>query len=157
MSHTPALTTADIELMARLDPVLSKQYIGTFSSDRLPSPSTIGKNSALIVNFDEHFKPGSHWLCIYVNSQRVPEYFDSFGLWPIKSNLLKFVKGINNNFLYSNTKLQSFTTNSCGYYCLYYLIRRARNESATKILEMFSSKTLENDRMIVDKIKKHFK
>ena len=38
--------------------------------------------SAYVFNLDPSYKPGSHWVAVYIDRKGRPEYFDSFGRPP---------------------------------------------------------------------------
>jgi len=68
---------------------LGISFAGVFPCDRLPL--SIQNPGAVICNTDPHDKPGAHWVAMYVDGD-VGEYFDSYGLPPINSNFVNFLK-----------------------------------------------------------------
>ena len=38
--------------------------------------------SAYVFNLDPSYKPGVHWVAVYIDRECLPEYFDSFGCPP---------------------------------------------------------------------------
>ena len=74
-----ALTTRQLDYLARQDPYLEPIFKGVFASDQLPKEKEIQTRSAYIVNVDTHDKHGSHWLSIFVEKDQC-EVFDSYGL-----------------------------------------------------------------------------
>ena len=69
--------------------------------------------------------PGEHWLAVYNK-----EYSDSFGNPPQDKRMVKFLEA---NVTYNSVSLQQVLTNACGFYCVYYLIERARGYSVDDI------------------------
>ena len=62
------------------------RFNGVYSRDNLPKI----KDGTYIINLDEYFDIGTHWVVLYVHNNSVP-YFDSFGVEHIpkeKKNLL---------------------------------------------------------------------
>ncbi|XP_018396617.1 PREDICTED: uncharacterized protein LOC108774886 [Cyphomyrmex costatus] len=55
--------------------------IGVYAADEIPT--FWGKPAAIIANTDDHTKPGTHWVAMYVGRDGVGHYFDSYGLPPI--------------------------------------------------------------------------
>ena len=66
-----ALTTRQLDYLARQDPYLEPVFKGVFASDQLPKEKDIQTSSAYIVNVDTHDKHGSHWLSIFVEKINV--------------------------------------------------------------------------------------
>jgi hypothetical protein len=52
-------------------------FQGVYSIDTLPETPRL-----LVCNTDPSYKPGQHWVALYVDSRRRGEYFDSFGRKP---------------------------------------------------------------------------
>ena len=60
-----ALTTRQLDYLARQDPYLEPILKGVFASDQLPKEKEIQARSAYIVNVDTHVRQGSHWSSIF--------------------------------------------------------------------------------------------
>ena len=60
-----ALTTRQLDYLARQDPYLEPIFKGVFASDQLPKVKDIQTRSAYIVNVDTRDKQGSHWVSIF--------------------------------------------------------------------------------------------
>ena len=59
------------------------------------------KRIGMVINLDEHYKSGSHWVALYSDLERNKlYYFDSFGKGP-KENIRKFISKIA-KYLYKN-------------------------------------------------------
>lgn len=73
---------------------LGSSFGGVYPVDLIPD-HLISNQKAIVINLDPHYKPGSHWVCLYLSGNRV-EYFDSYGLPPFlktsKSLLTRTVK-----------------------------------------------------------------
>ena len=63
------------------------------------------------------------------------EYFDSYGRAPSDPRLLHF---LGSKYRYNSIVLQRPLSSSCGYYCLYFLLQRARGVSANEIVYTLS-------------------
>ena len=56
-------------------------FNGVYSRDNLPeSSSTEIKDWTYIINLDEHYDIGTHWVALYVQHNNSVTYFDSFGV-----------------------------------------------------------------------------
>jgi len=74
-----ALTTRQLDYLARQDPYLEPLFESMFASDQLPKEKDIETRSAYIVNVDTCDKQGLHWLSIFVGKDQ-PEVFRSYGV-----------------------------------------------------------------------------
>ena len=92
---------------------------GVFPIDRLPV--TLGKDKAIVINLDESYKEGSHWVAIYLDKNKISHYFDSFGRRP-QGPILTFIERISNFYLYNPNKYQGNLSVACGYFCLLFVI-----------------------------------
>ena len=70
--------------------ILSK-FKGVYSRDNLPDEI---KDGAYVINLDEYFDVGTHWIALYVNTKTVT-YFDSFGVEHIPKEIKKFMNNKN--------------------------------------------------------------
>lgn len=126
---------------------MSKLNIGVesnvFPANRMPM--FVQLPVYIISNLDPDFKPGSHWIAIYIDVNGVGEYFDSFGRKP---------EGYHKMFLIRNAKkwycnhqqLQSYLTSVCGKYCLVYLYLKTKNVKFNDFINVFSTvNSLGND------------
>ena len=110
----------------------SPNFIGCYAEDELEQLSITSFPCFLIVNIDSIDMKGSHWIAIGLFTEKI-EIFDSLGFnifnWSrIPSILLNFL----HNFSVSREVIISPTIQSndsllCGFYCIYYVIRRMFN------------------------------
>lgn len=112
--------------LACSDKCLKKQFAGVYSSDTLPNK----RNSftSFIVNLDPKLLPGSHWVAIYF-SKNTAHYFDSYGLSPRNSRIIKFMRRNSNEIKYNSHCFQDDFTITCGYFCLYFLYQSVRKRT----------------------------
>lgn len=86
--------------------------------DRLPKKPLVQECG--IVNLDNSFGPGTHWVAYYKN-RNYKEYFDSFG------NLQPPIEVINylgRPIEYNYERKQNFNTFNCGHLCLKFLVNK---------------------------------
>ena len=131
---------------------LSK-FNGIFAIDDLIFPIS-DMNGYLICNTDESYNKGKHWVVIYIDkNKKEVEYFDSLGKRPCE-RFIKFMREDSNNYIIHNTKkLQSSLSDSCGFFCLYFIYFRCRNINYKSIIDNFSSSTYENEKHVEKFIK----
>ena len=95
--------------------------------DRLPQR----KPGAYIINGGNHDESGSHWMAVFCTRDRI-EFIDSYGgRPPPDARLLQF---LGSNYAYNTVIWLKPLPNACGFYCLYFLLHRARGHSATLII-----------------------
>ena len=77
------------------------------------------KKGAYVINLDEYVDIGTHWVALYVKSNKVI-YFDSYGVEHIPKEVKKF---IGNREIKANIfRLQAYDSIMCGYFCIELLI-----------------------------------
>lgn len=118
----------------QLDMYAKRLFCGVFAMDRLPKRRN-KQQGAYIINTDNHDEPGSHWVAVYVDSSGQVEYMDSYGLPPLHKQSLQF---LGKCYRYNTRTLQRLYSNACGFYCVYYILKRARGETAESILALLS-------------------
>ena len=132
-------------------------FQGVYSCNNLPNIDPCSFPCGFIINTDENFKPGEHWVTVYFSSNSsIPEYFDSYGLPPIKADFYQFLHKNSNNafFRYSTHSIQSLNSTTCGHYAIYFLINRIENKSFQSIVSSFTVDTFWNDKFIKNYIRK---
>ena len=121
-------------------------FRGVYPMDQLPSTCT----GAMVINTDDHNEPGQHWVAIYYDD--VKEYFDSYGIPPQDTRLQKF---IGDDAYYNFIQLQRPLSNACGFYCVYYILQRARGKSADDVITLL--KNSDSDFIVKDYIFEHYR
>lgn len=111
-----ALTTWDIHKYMKKNIFFG----GVGPIDRLPV-TLIAKPRSFIVNLDESWKPGSHWVAIYFPVHGPAFYFDSYGRYPPDAIINFMDRNSKFGWKYSIRKLQGDLSTLCGYYCIVFL------------------------------------
>jgi hypothetical protein len=119
---------------------------GVFPSNRIKIYNF--RPNGLIVNLDPDYKPGIHWVSLYVNEDDSIDYFDSFGFPFPFPNLLKF------EIIMVNKRLiQPFESEFCGVHAMHFLICKFKGYSNSKIMERYNSLNLEtNDQIALSNV-----
>ena len=117
-----------IETILGLDSATRNITHGVYAMDRLPQR----KPGAYVINTDDHDEPGSHWIAVYCENDHV-DFMDSYGRPPPDARLIKFLGA---NYDFNNIALQQPMSKACGFYCLYFLLHRARGHSTASIIEL---------------------
>ena len=125
-------------------------FRGVFPSDRLPNIVNNNIPNAFIINLDTHDKPGSHWVGLYITTFGVAVYMDSFGVGPLLPTIKSFISKNSRALRYNNIVIQSLTSQTCGLYATYFIMKMADGSSLQQFNTEFNpySPTY-NDRRII--------
>ena len=118
------------------------RFNGVFSRDNLPN---IIKNGAYVINLDEYYDIGTHWVALYVNN-KIVTYFDSFGVEHIPKEIMKFIartsfglgshrKRIIKGNIY---RIQAYDSIMYGYFCIGFINFMFNGKSLTDYTNLFS-------------------
>ena len=144
MSDVRGLGTSEIDEYLRA----SSKFKGAYPCDQIPNfPDN---EYSLIINTDNSSLPGSHWTALVVRGNNV-YYFDSFGrLYNNGSFPVDYIENLakicfEKNILFQNKVLQSFHSNTCGEFCIYFIKQFEKNVAFLKIFRDFSTNLNSND------------
>ena len=104
------------------------------------------KLALFIYNLEPAYMDGSHWVSTYAKDN-VINYFDSFGLPPFQE-MVNHAKRKNLTLLHQNQHIQNLYSNTCGYFCLYFLNEMNKGVDYLDLLQVFSSDTYKNEEFI---------
>jgi len=89
------------------------------------------KKIGIIFNLDPHYKPGSHWVSMFINVKKKQiYYFDSAGD-PVPPGIMKFANevtkqgkdlGINFKFDQNHPVEHQYGNTECGIYAIYFIV-----------------------------------
>ena len=133
-------------------PAIAKLFDGVFSFDKIPQRLKL--HHFIICNTDISTGEGKHWFCLYKEDKNTIECFDSLGLATElkKSNLLNACRFTSVGQLKINcTQVQSSSTDTCGKFCLMFIIERLHNPDMTfddLMNEIFTDNCAENERNV---------
>lgn len=112
-----ALTTLDIE--RKLSNY--KHFAGVYSIDSIPF-WLINKPFGIVINLDPKWKPGSHWVAVYIPEFGPAIYFDSFGLLPPDTILTYLERNCKKyGYKYNQNVYQGDLSIKCGHFCVFFL------------------------------------
>lgn len=140
------MDTVELLNIMQNNPVTKSSFDGVYAADRLPKETIKKRPCGLITNLGKSNLPGSHWICIYLPSNRTnqpPELFDSFAVKPISQEFLDYMQRNNNlkkTIRVSNRQIQGDFSEICGQYCCLYLYYKCKNKTMSQFLDMFSQK-----------------
>src|SRR5215813_3796827 len=122
-----------LQLITRL-PSLASSCLGVYPSDMLPEVTTYP--SCFIANIQDHTKPGSHWVSVYIDEKRQSTYFDSFAEPPIQG-FYSYLKRHAQSMSYNTVRVQSLMSETCGLHCIFFLKLKSLKWSMKYILTRF--------------------
>ena len=102
------LTNFEIEAYYQNEP----RFNGVYSRDNLPDKI---KDGAYVINLDEYYDIGTHWIALYVNNKTVT-YFSLFEIEHISKEVKNFVN--KKNTIANIFRIQAFDSVMCGYFCI---------------------------------------
>ena len=124
---------------------LPARTVGVYPADKIPLVLT--KPTAIVVNNEDHTKPGSHWLAIYINEFGHGFYFDSFGLPPYVVHHLHRLQRNTSYYTWNVQQLQDWTSNVCGHYCVNFLYHMSYGHCFDSFLRLFTDNRMYNDKL----------
>lgn len=123
---------------------------------RVLKNATSTSKFCFIANTHTADKPGEHWVAYYYSDNTL-EFFDSYGNAPTALNMpyrTKFRKRL----IWNTKPLQSWNSDVCGQYCVYYLFKRCRNIPMCSITLAFNpSNAQANDYLVSDFVCRTFR
>ena len=121
------------------------RFNGVYSRDNLPNKL---KDGVYVINLDEHFDIGTHWIALYILNDNVP-YFDSFGVEHIPKEIKKFID--KSTIVTSIFRIQAYDSVMCGYFCIGFIDFMLESKSLTDFTNLFSpSDFKKNDDIILN-------
>ena len=112
-------------------PFVKKVFKGVCSIDTIPK---LKKFEFVICNTDVSAGSGRHWFVLGRFSKSEIECFDSLGVDDDKKAVIKTILtklGFNGQLQINLTPVQASTTDSCGKFCLYFILERLFNPDLT--------------------------
>ena len=111
-----------------------KRYGGCISKDEVEK---LRNNKFYILNMDRPTGPGTHWVILFLKRDTAI-YFDSFGQ-PPPERISWFCRRFKNR-MRNIGMIQSISSSSCGWYCLYVADRLIKGDSYLDIVETFDTR-----------------
>jgi hypothetical protein len=138
-----ALNSLEIFEYLKKDEFSKRIFKQVLARDQLPQK--VNYPSAYIINTHKISQKGEHWLAVYYDENGNCEFFDSFGQSPKFYNFEKFLIKTSRKWSFNTTRLQSFLSMTCGYYCLYFILMKCRQLGMNEIIRHFTKNYKNND------------
>lgn len=129
-------------------------FKGVFPCDSLPIKFSLP--AIFVINLSPHNEPGSHWVAIYIATNRYAYYFDSFGFPVNNINILRFLKKHSVRIKYNKMQLQHITSNKCGRFCCVFAIAILKKCTIPSFLSKFCKNLYVND-IVIENMYKYLK
>ena len=127
-----SLTNFEIKQYYQNEP----RFNGVYSRDNLPKI----KDGAYVINLDEYFDTGTHWVALYVQNNNNVIYFDSFGVEHIRKEIKAFIN--NKNIKMNIFRIQAYDSIMCGYFCIGFIDFMLAGKTLTEFTNLFSPNNL---------------
>ena len=123
---------------------MSQDFHGIYSRDNLPYKI---KDGAYIINLDEYYDIGTHWVALYVCNDSPKDvnnnditYFDSFGVEHIPKKIKKFIdSSLHNKNMKANIfRIQAYDSIMCRYFCIGFINLMIAGKTLTNFTDLFS-------------------
>ena len=110
---------------------------------------------AFFINTDHRQGPGKHWVAVWFDGRGKAEYFDSFGLPPsFYPDIERFILRHSYQYRYNQRLVQDLTSSACGYYVLYFIFKKSRGVSLSRLLSPFHPHKLRmNDQKVMSYVR----
>lgn len=108
----------------------------------------VEKGRFIIANTDTKDGPGKHWVTFYFTARGPDEFFDSLGKTPEYYNV-GFETLLQNPYWMNCSRLQDFGSDTCGLYCVYYVMCRYAGMTMKDLVYPFNVRELNINDMIV--------
>ncbi|GFS72857.1 uncharacterized protein NPIL_3781 [Nephila pilipes] len=126
------LSTLEVSSYLKFCPVTRHIFKGVYAADYIPNLRPYNE-AAIVVNTDISTGKGVHWLALYYKNGKL-EFFDSFGRGPeyFQPHISKYVRNYP-HVEYERTRLQIRDDLMCGYYSIFYILKRSFGISSMDI------------------------
>ena len=145
------LKTEDLNRILRKNSVTKNIYLGAYPA--CIYPKTTKKRYAWISNTDTHGEKGKHWVCWFVNDNKIC-FFDSFGRHPDDLTLPTNFKTYFHKFnvtQFSERRIQKWNSVTCGYFCIHFIYVLSLGLNYETFLNEYSETNRKfNDFFVVD-------
>ena len=126
-----------------------KVHTGVYAIDQLRY--IVIQPLAIVFNNMPSSSVGMHWCAIIKKSKQSRIiFFDSLGLHPsfYGKEVMELIERLGGHFLYHNTNIQGFNTNTCGQHCCFYITKLFSNQTEKAMLKVYSRILSKNDRLV---------
>ena len=150
-----ALSTSQLDLFLSTCKITRPHFSGVFPCDQ--HPTIFRRPCSFIWNTAPSDDSGEHWVALWVDDRNFGYFMDSSGADPQSEFREFFTKNCVKWKKVFDSPVQGLLSDVCGFYCIYFLIRKAMKQSNKKIRAPFSRNLANNDRLVEKWVKNHLK
>lgn len=129
-----------------------KNYLGSYALDELNEIKIDIFPSFFVINLDKRQNNGTHWIALAVYENIVYICDSLGGILPentIPTALINFLHILLiSRKLYITKQLQDINADTCGCYCVLFIILMQRKKSFKEFLQLFTSNLKQNDHIV---------
>ena len=123
------------------------KFNGVYSRNNLPNKI---KKGAYVINLDEYKNTGTHWVSLFVKTNKVI-YFDSFGIEHIPKEINKFIGNNNTENIF---RIQAYDSIMCGYFFIEFINYMLKGK-ALDYTNLFSPNDFKKNDQVIKRIFKN--
>ena len=133
-------------------------FLGVLACDQLTCVKMSRLPLMCIINTDPSWLSGQHWVALYITSDRIGCFFDSYGKKPdhpsFPQTIYNFLKLNCVRIQHSARQVQGHNTITCGEHCLFFLCNMVNGLSYELFMRKYCDDTFRNDRLVSVFVKK---
>ena len=139
------------------DKVTSRTFKGVYALDEIVHTKQKSSPSAYVFNLDPSYKPGVHWVAVYIDRKGLVEYFDSFGRPPPRE-IKDFLYTCAESWNYNHVPVQELYSTTCGQLVVFYIYQRYSGLTLGSIIRKYFNPhaKITNDVSVRDFVKMHY-
>ena len=118
------------------DKVTSRPFKGVYAFDEIVHIKQKSFPSAYVFNLDPSYKPGVHWVAVYIDRNGLTEYFDSFA-HPSPREIKDFLYTCAASWNYNHVPVQELYSTTCGQFVVFYIYQRCSGLTLESILRKY--------------------
>lgn len=128
-------------------------FKGVFACNRLPGVFSLP--ALFIINLSPSSQPGSHWVSLHIDEKGTAFYFDSFGMPPRNTDILRFMRLHSKRSVHNRKQLQHLSSIKCGRFVCVFVISMLRGNGFKSVADKFSNNLKIND-IIIEGVYNYF-
>ena len=139
------------------DKVTSRNFKGVYALHEIEHIKQISFPSPNVFNLDPSYKPGVHWVAVYIDGKGLPEYLDSFGRPPPRE-IKDFLSTYAESWNYNHIPVQELYSTTCGQFVVFYVYQRCSGLTLESIIRKYFNPhaKIMNDVLVRDFVKMHY-
>lgn len=130
----------------------TKKFKNVYACDDIPSSLRNKKTFSIIVNLSKSHEPGTHWVAIFKDKDRLI-YYDPIGFPLVNKYIKDFLQSFKQNWEYNLFEYQCIQSKLCGFFVILFVLLMEQNMTFTKFKNLFSKKCKYNNEKVINLLK----